>query len=328
MGELPFERISRDILIRKEGKTSPKFGCKPEDRPIKEMIEYGIINLDKPAGPTSHQAADYAKKILGIKKAGHSGTLDPKVTGVLPIALGKGTKIVQFLLPAGKEYICLMHLHKPIEPKKITKTMNEFVGKIKQLPPIKSAIKRQWRFRKIYYIEILNISEDNQNILFKVGCQAGTYIRKLCHDIGNTLGCGAHMTKLRRTKAGNFNERTTLATLQDVADAFHYYKEGSEQSLRNIIHPIEFAASHLPKVWIFDATVPYVCHGMNVALPGISKVSTDIQVGEQVAIMTLKDELVAIGETKLTSKELITKPKGIGIRTTRVFMEQGTYPKA
>jgi H/ACA ribonucleoprotein complex subunit 4 len=322
---LPFERIKRDVLIRKEFPTSQKFGCIPLERPIEQYLDFGVVNLDKPKGPTSHQVSAYAQDALDVKKGGHSGTLDPKVTGVLPIAIGKATRIVQALLVAGKEYVCIMHLHKEIPEDQIRKTMAGFVGKIKQLPPMKSAVKREWRYRKIYYIEILDIK--GQDVLFKVGCQAGTYIRKLCHDIGQQIGCGAHMGELRRTKAGPFDE-TTLVTLQDLMDATWYHKnEKNEKYLRHLVQPIENAVAHLPKVWVFDTSIDSLCHGAELAVPGVSKVHTDIQVGEMVAVMSLKDELVCIGEAIMISKEMQKKNKGIAVKTSKVFMDPGTYPK-
>ncbi|MEK6922103.1 MAG: RNA-guided pseudouridylation complex pseudouridine synthase subunit Cbf5, partial [Nanoarchaeota archaeon] len=171
---LPFEKIKREIFIRKEAETSPKFGKKPEERTTKEHVTLGIVNIDKPAGPTSHQVSGYVKQILHLSKAGHSGTLDPNVTGVLPIALSEATKVIQALLPAGKEYICIMHLHGDYSEEQIRKTCASFIGKIKQLPPLKSAVKREWRYRKIYYLDVLEI--DGRDVLFRVGCQAGTYI--------------------------------------------------------------------------------------------------------------------------------------------------------
>jgi len=179
MSQLPFEKIKRDIYVRNLSKTDPKFGKIPTDRTTEELLDYGIINVDKPPGPTSHQVSAYVQKILKINKSGHSGTLDPKVTGVLPVAIGKATKVVQALLHAGKEYVGIMHLHNAVDPELIKETAKKFVGKIKQLPPIKSAVKRQWRFRTVYYFDMLEISEDNKDILFKLGCEAGTYVRKI-----------------------------------------------------------------------------------------------------------------------------------------------------
>ena len=133
--QLPSEKLNQSELIKKEAKSSSKYGCPPEKRTIKKLIDYGIININKPSGPSSHLISDYVQKILNIQKSGHSGTLDPKVTGVLPIALSKATRIVQTLLPSGKEYIATMRLHDKIEEKQIEKTFKKFIGEIKQLPP-------------------------------------------------------------------------------------------------------------------------------------------------------------------------------------------------
>ena len=176
--QLPFETKKRSVLVRKPAQTSDKFGKSPEKRTVEELIKFGVVNIDKPAGPTSHQVSAYVQKILGIKKSGHSGTLDPNVTGVLPVALGKSTKVIQTLLTAGKEYVCIMHIHKPVPEYELFRALDKFTGKINQLPPIKSSVKRQWRERTIYYIDVLEIQ--GQDVLFTVGCQAGTYIRKLC----------------------------------------------------------------------------------------------------------------------------------------------------
>lgn len=328
MGDLPFERIQREVLVRQKSvTTSDKFGIDPNTRSIPQLLDFGVICVDKPSGPTSHQVSAYVQKILNITKSGHSGTLDPKVTGVLPVALGKGTRVVQSLLTAGKEYVCLMHVHGAFTEEGLRKIITEqFTGKIKQLPPIKSAVKRQPRYRKIYYIEIHEIK--GQDVLFTVGCQAGTYIRKLCHDIGVALGCGAHMAQLRRTKAGPFSEQKGTYTLQDLTDAFHYFKEnGDETTLRQIILPAEAGTEHLPKIWIADTSVNAICQGATLKVPGIVKVETEIQVGEPVVILTLKGELVAVGESLMTSKEMIDAKRGVAVKSSQVFMAPGVYPK-
>ena len=326
MGLLPFERIARDRIVRLEAQTSEKFGIDPSKRPVQELLQYGIVNLDKPAGPTSHQVSSYVQKILHITKDGHSGTLDPGVTGILPVALGKGTRVVQSLLTAGKEYVCLMRLHQERSEKDVREVLERFTGKIKQLPPVKSAVKRQWRHRNIYYNEFLDM--DGPEVLFRVGCQAGTYIRKLCHDMGTELGCGAHMQELRRTKAGPFKEDSTLVTLHDLKDAYAYYKQdGDESHLRKAILPLEAAVGHLPKVVVLDSTVDSVCHGATLKVRGVSWVEANIQVGELVAIMTLKGELIAVGEARMISREIASKESGVAVKSSQVFMAPGTYPK-
>ena len=168
----------KHVLVRREAAHNSALGQDPCNRPIAELLDYSIVNIDKPSGPSSHQVSAYVKNILCIDKSGHSGTLDPKVTGALPVGLGRGTRIVQSLLTAGKEYICLMNVHDDKEPEKVKQAMMRFVGEIDQLPPVRSAVKRQLRKRTIYYIDIIEIK--GRFVLFRVGCQAGTYIRKLC----------------------------------------------------------------------------------------------------------------------------------------------------
>ena len=299
--QLPFEKREYKELIRQEAETDPKYGKKPEERDIEELLEKGVINIDKPSGPSSHQISAYVQKILQKKKAGHSGTLDPKVTGCLPIAVDKATRVVQSLLTAGKEYICVMHLHEEKSREEILQVFKEFTGRIKQLPPVKSAVKRQWRFRKVYYIELLDIN--GQDVLFRTGTEAGTYIRKLVHDIGQKLGCGAHMAELRRSKAGPFNE-DSLVTLQELTDAYHYYKNGDDSSLKKVIQPMENAIAHLPKIYVQDTAVDTLCHGMQLKVPGIIKVDSDIQEDNNVAVLTLKGELVLVGTSTMKAKAL------------------------
>ncbi|MFC1648914.1 RNA-guided pseudouridylation complex pseudouridine synthase subunit Cbf5 [Nanoarchaeota archaeon] len=324
MSKLPFEEKEWKILVKKESETSDKYGCRPEERPVEKLIEYGVVNIDKPAGPSSHQVSAYVKQILGIKKAGHSGTLDPAVTGVLPVAVGKGTRVAHALLSAGKEYICLMHLHGEVPEESILETLEAFIGEITQLPPVRSAVKRQHRKRRVYYIDILDIK--GKDVLFSVGTQAGTYIRKLCHDMGEVLGTGAHMAELRRTKAGPFNENT-ICTLQDLSDACHVLKEGDETQLRKIIQHLETGVKHLPKVWVTDTTVDTLCHGASLKVPGIAKLHDGIKKDDMVAVMTLKDELVMTGLAQCTSNEMLVWDKGVAAKPLQVFMQPGTYPK-
>lgn len=309
-------------LTRKTAETNPAFGKRPADRTVPELINFGIVVIDKPSGPTSHQVSDFVQKILGIEKAGHSGTLDPGVTGVLPIALEKATRIVQVLLGEGKEYIALMHLHKDIPEDKIRETCNKFLGKITQLPPRKSAVKRQERERTIYSLEILEI--EGKDVLFRVECEAGTYIRKLIHDIGLQLG-GAHMAELRRIRASIFTESQAV-TLQDLADAYHYWKnEGKEEKIKKILMTAEAGVAHLKKIWVLDTTVDTLCHGADLKFPGISKLDANIVKGDIVAVMTLKGELVCLGEALVDSKEMMGD-RGIAVKTSKVFMEPSVYP--
>ncbi|HIH13044.1 TPA: RNA-guided pseudouridylation complex pseudouridine synthase subunit Cbf5, partial [Candidatus Woesearchaeota archaeon] len=295
------------------------YGKLLSERTPDELLQYGIVNLDKPKGPTSHQTSDLVKKIVGIAKAGHSGTLDPNVTGVQPVALGRATRITQFLLTAPKEYVGIMHLHKPIEDSVLQEMVLQFIGKIKQLPPIKSAVKRQWREREIYEFELLEIAE--QDVLFRVKCQAGTYIRKLVFDLGQALGIGAHMAELRRTQAGPFREEDNLVTLHDLQDAITIYREeGNAKLLLHCIQPVEKAIIYLHRCWILDNSIPSITNGRALAIPGISKLE-NFRKGDIVAVLSLKEELIAIGEAVMSAVEINTKDKGIAIKIQKVFAE-------
>ena len=312
MDKLPFEDIKREVIS-----LSKDFKLDNYIPDIPELLNNGIILIDKPAGPTSHQVSDQVKKILNINKAGHSGTLDPNVTGVLPIALGNGTKVIQALLNAGKEYVCVMHVHDDIAEEKLREVINSFVGRIKQVPPVKSAVKRQERIRTVYYINILEIKD--RDVLFKVGCQAGTYIRKLCSDIGEKLGSGAHMAELRRTKAGPFNE-SELITLHDLTDAFHEYNKDNFKLIEKILLPIEAGIKHLPKIWVKNSTVESLCHGAQLNIPGIALLESNIKPKDMVAILDSRNKLILLGNAILSSKEIIDKKEGMAVKTLRVFM--------
>jgi H/ACA ribonucleoprotein complex subunit 4 len=323
-GKLPSE-IER-TLVRKSGAwTNPSYGCYPEKRPILDYIEKGVVNIDKPKGPTSHEVAAWIKNILGVNTAGHAGSLDPKVTGLLPTLLGKATKAVPALRLSGKEYVCLMKLHREMPPKLVRKVCEEFSGPIYQVPPIKSAVKRVLRIRTIYYLEVLEIA--GSSVLFRVGCEAGTYIRKLCHDIGLALGCGGHMQELRRTKAGPFTERT-LVTLQDLKDAYVFWKEdGDESELRRVIRPMESAVSHLPRILLRDSAVDAVCSGAYLAVPGITSVDSNLTKGDIVGLFTLKGELVALAKAEMSTEEILKASTGLAATPVRIMIKIGTYPK-
>lgn len=323
---LPSDKV-RSVLVKRTAKTDPAFGMPPEKRSIDVHLKLGAINLDKPSGPTSHEVVAWVKKILNVDKAGHSGTLDPKVSGILPVLLGDATRVMDTLLLAGKEYICIMRIHKPQPRKRILEVCGEFVGPIFQKPPLKSSVVKQLRTREIYYLEVLEIEE--QRVLMRVGCEAGTYMRKLCYDIGLALGTGANMEELRRSKAGPFREDQTLVTLHQVKDAYEVWKEtGDESQLRKVVLPVEAALKHLPKLVISDNAVDAICHGAPLAAPGLLSLETDINKGDDVALFTLKGEAVAIARADLTSQEMLMSENGIVARTERVIMEPGTYPKA
>lgn len=322
---LPYESAGHKYVVKSEEPTDPQFGFEPLKRPLAYYIESGIVNLDKPSGPTSHEVSSWVKKVMGLEKTGHGGTLDPHVTGILPIALGPATKVVKALLTAGKEYICLMYLHEEIPEEKIKNVLNIFTTKLYQRPPLKSSVARRLRMRTIYYTQLLEVK--NQFALFRVGCEAGTYIRKLCFDIGEALLCGAHMAELRRSRTAEFREDETLCTLQDLNDAMKIYREERDDSyLRKLIAPMEKAVQHWKKIYIRDSAVDAIAHGASLAVAGVLYLEKSIERHEPVAIMTQKGELVAFGESLFSTSAILKSDHGICAKTTRVFMKRGLYP--
>lgn len=248
------------------------------------------------------------------------------MTGVLPIALEESTKTLQIVLAGGKEYVGVMKLHGNVNYEKIIKVFKEFTGRIYQRPPLRASVKRRIRIREIYYSKVLEVKD--RNVLFKIGCQSGTYIRKIIHDIGEVLGCGAHMSELRRIRAGPYTENANLVTLQDLSDAIFYLKEkGEEEPLKKVVIPVETSVELLPKIYVKDSAVDAICHGAHLAIPGIVKLNSKIKPDELVAIFTLKDELVALGKAKMSTEEILEKDRGIAVKTERVIMQPGTYPK-
>jgi H/ACA ribonucleoprotein complex subunit 4 len=317
---------SEQLLVKSQDNTNPDYGSEPEKRSLEALLQYGVVNLDKPSGPTSHEVVSWVRKILGISNAGHGGTLDPRVTGILPCALGKATRALSSLLSAGKEYIGVLYLHSPESRKRIEKIFKMFTGRIYQRPPLKSSVVRRLRVREIYYSEILEI--ENNHVLFRIGCEAGTYIRKFCYDIGEALCSGAHMLELRRTRVGNFKENDNLITLQNLKDAFKIFQtESNDYYLKKLIFPMEKMVSHMPKIIIRDTAVDAIAHGADLASAGICYIDARIKEKMMVAIMTLKRELIAFGIALKNAMQIYKAKKGILVKTKKVFIGRGIYPR-
>ena len=321
--QLPSDKKYKRI-IKVQVKTNPNYGKSPYERDIDELLDCGVINLDKPCGPTSHQVDSWIKGIFDIEKVGHGGTLDPNATGVLPIGIGDATKALQALLLAGKEYIGIMKLHKDVYKKNILDVCKSFVGEISQIPPLRSAVKRVKRKRNIYYFDVIQIID--RDVLFRVGCEAGTYVRTLVVDIGKKLKTNAHLAELRRTKVGNLSEEDSYI-LQDLKDAYIFFREeGNEKELKSIVHPVEILLNHLPKIVIRDSAVDALCHGASLAVPGVVEIDSDIKKGDMVAVLSLKNEGVVLANALMSTEEIIQKDKGVCANLVRVLMNKGTYP--
>lgn len=283
-----------------------------------ELLNAGFIILDKPSGPSSHEVTAWVKKILGVKKAGHSGTLDPKVTGVLLIAIGKAVRLLRVFQKSDKEYVCIARFTPMPKETKLRDVFKQFVGEIEQMPPKEAAVKRKLRKRRIYELEILEI-KDNL-VLFRVKCQHGTYIRVLVKDIAKKLGVNGEMVELRRTYAEPFSEKEAV-TLQDLVDSF---KTGKLEKV--IKSPLE-ALKHLKRIVVRETAVSAICHGANLAKPGVLDFDKDIKKGELVVLVTPRNELIGLAEALKEGGEILSSRSGLVADTVCVVMEKDRYPK-
>jgi predicted rRNA pseudouridine synthase len=282
----------------------------------------GILVIDKPRGPSSHQVAAWIGRMLGCQ-VGHAGTLDPQVSGVLLVMLGNAVRLAPLLLQHDKEYICLMRLHADVDKNRISQVAAEFTGRLYQRPPRKSAVKRVLRIRTIHKLEILDI--EGRLVLFRVKCDAGTYIRSLCHHIGLALGAGAHMIELRRARSGAFNEQE-MHTLHDLQDACYAVKSGNRIPLSSMILSVDAAVPDLPTVIIRDTAIDAICRGAILAGVGIVR-CMDFKKDQTVAILSQKKEFVCLGRALVASDSFKPGETGLIIAPTTVFLPPGTYPR-
>ena len=304
-------------------------GSPPEERSVKELIKNGFVVIDKQAKPSSHQVSAWVRDMLGVEKAGHAGTLDPMVTGVLVVATGKATRVIRNLQNSRKKYVALLEYSKPIKMELVTKIMEEFIGPIYQTPPLNAAVKRTLRKREIFSIDI--IEHTKNGTLFEVECEAGTYIRNLCRDIGYVIGQRTKMAQLRRIATGPFTEEESHTLLQ-LRDAFEEWRmEGDEEAIRRIILPVEDLFVHLPKIRVKDSAVDALCHGAELGVPGVAAISENIVRGCVAGIYTLRGEAIGMAKIRVDSQEIKESvesgKKGKIAKLITVMMERDTYPR-
>jgi len=314
-------------LIKKETETDPRYGKYPWERTVEELLELGVINLDKPPGPTSHEVVAWIKRMFNLEKAGHGGTLDPKVTGVLPVALSEATKVIHYVMLSGKEYVMVIQFHDAFKEQDVIDKLRYLVGEIYQRPPLRSSVKRQLRSKKVYYIHLIEFYPERRMALARVGSESGTYMRKIAHDLGLLMGIGAHMRELRRTRSGPFHENYNLVTMQELSEAkFLWDYKKDDSLLKKYIMPCEYAVCHMQKIMVNDGAVDAIAHGAHVAAPGVVAVTSSMKRGDTVAVMSLKGELVAIAQAQVSAKEALEMERGWVAKTKRVIMKRGVYP--
>ena len=273
----------------------------------------GILLVDKPRGPSSHQVAAWVGDMLGCS-VGHSGTLDPMVSGVLVVMLGKAVKLAPLLLQHEKEYIACMRLHADVDRETVERVVKQFTGRVYQRPPRRSAVKRALRIRVIYRIEVLDMQD--RLVLLRIRCEAGTYIRSVCVHIGNVLGCGSQMIELRRTMSGGFTaaESYTLHEIRDAVDS------GDTKRLEEMILPPEKAISDIPKIVIRKTAADAVAHGAALASPGVLSVEK-FKANQSIVLVTEDGKLIALARSLFDADKMPIGSHGIVAEPVRVFAE-------
>lgn len=315
----------KNIVIDADATTSDVHGCLPSERTVEELIEAGILVIDKPSGPNSHQVSAWARDLLGVEKLGHGGTLDPFATGVLVLLSGKSMRLTKKVLNHTKTYICVLQSESPFDEDILERALAQLSGEVYNVPPEVSAVKVQVRSRKIQN-KLLEVS--GKDAVIQVDCEAGTYIRTLARDLGLLLGVPIQLKELRRTQSGRFTEKSTI-TMQQLADAIWMWKEkGDETAIRRILAPIESLAVDLPSVVVKDGAASAIAHGASLLRPGIVSIAADLSRGDTVQILTLKGELVAIGSMKIRSEIIGEMEEGVITKPNSVFLPAEAYPRA
>jgi H/ACA ribonucleoprotein complex subunit 4 len=274
----------------------------------------GLVLINKPKGPTSNTVSVWVREILG-EKTGHCGTLDPNVSGVLPILIGKGIKLLEYLQIHDKEYVCLMKTGQKVEDDRLKEALKSFVGEIYQTPPLHSAVSKATRKRKIYAIELLEVT--GRHALFRIECQHGTYVRKLIEDLGHVLGTKTAMEELRRTRVGEFTEQECVSLTQ-LKDAYALSKE-RPGLLNEIIRPLEFAVKNWAKVYVKEKAAENIVKGADLMAPGLEKAEGTFARKDVLAIMS-GDRLIAIGKALFDSKNITNQKRGPIVNLEKVLV--------
>jgi H/ACA ribonucleoprotein complex subunit 4 len=318
-----------ELHVRTSHYTPLPTGHSPLARPLAEHISYGVINLDKPANPSSHEVVSWIKRILRVEKTGHSGTLDPKVTGCLIVCIDRSTRLVKAQQSAGKEYVGVVRLHAALdEPRKLHRAVETLTGALFQRPPLISAVKRQLRIRTIYDSKLLEFDSDRNLGIVWLSCEAGTYVRTLCVHLGLLVGTGGHMQELRRVRSGVLSENFNLVTMHDVLDAQHVYDTTKDESyLRRVVMPLEVLLTRHKRIVVKDSAVNAICYGAKLMIPGVLRFADGIEVGTEVVLMTTKGEAIAMAVAQMTTAVLATVDHGVVAKIKRVIMERDVYPR-
>merc|ERR1712184_221732 len=277
-----------------------------------------------PANPSSHEVVAWIKRILRVDKTGHSGTLDPKVTGCLIVCIDRATRLVKSQQSAGKEYVCIYRLHESVEKKRVAQELERLKGALFQRPPLISAVKRQLRVRTCYESKLIEHDQERNLGIFWVSVEAGSYIRTMCVHMGLLLGVGGQMQELRRVRSGIQSEQEGLSTMHDVLDAQWLYDNHKDETyLRRVIRPLEALLTNHKRIIMKDSAVNAVCYGAKIMLP----YDDGIELNQEIVVITTKGEAICIAIAQMTTATMASCDHGVIAKIKRVIMERDTYPR-
>ena len=315
------------LIFDKDAVTNPKFGSAPSERSLDELLGSGILLVKKSRGPTSHQLTAWIRDILGIKKIGHGGTLDPIATGLLTILCGRATRLTDIILKGDKRYISIIRFGRDIDSIELEELLNSLVGELYNVPPKESAVKVQVRTRKITSLSLLDFDSSSRIAAIEISCVAGTYIRTLTRDIGLLLDTSCEMLELHRDRTSIFDENMAC-DMHQLADAIFLWKEhNDERSLRKLLTPVETILTKIPSITIKDGAVAAMTHGAPLARPGVVDASSGIISGSLVVISSMKGEAVAVANIGVDIDEVLNMKKGQVAVAKSVLMPTGIYPQ-
>jgi H/ACA ribonucleoprotein complex subunit 4 len=313
------------IVLDEAATSSSKHGCVPTDRDIPGRLAAGWLLIDKPAGPTSHQVSAWARDLLGLSKLGHGGTLDPFATGVLALMSGRTMRLTDRVLKSGKTYVVVLRLSSDVDNAALKGALTELKGEILNVPPKQSAVKIRVRARTLHEVDVHEREE--RYVVISISCDAGTYIRTWARDLGLLLGTPVELIELRRTCSGHFTEDSTV-TMQQLADAVWLWQVGDDpEALERVVRPVEELLVGIPRVFVKDGAAAAVCHGAPLLRPGVIALDSGLANGDEVRLLTLKGEAVALARMQVDGARLEEMKNGEVAKSTTVLMEVDTYPR-
>ena len=305
--------------------TNEAFGTVPDDRTLEQRLASGFILVDKPAGPTSHQLAAWARDLLGLDRLGHGGTLDPFATGVLPLMAGRCMKITNKILKHQKSYIAVFRFRQEPDIAALKSAMASMTGRIYNVPPEVSAVKVQVRTRTVETFELLDT--DGNDVVARIRCEAGTYIRTMARDLGLVLNTPVSLKELRREHSGIFGLEHCV-TMDQLADAVWLWKEcGQEEALKAIVHPIEKLLVDVPSCQIKDSAVAALAYGAPLLRPGLVSIPKHLKKGTELLVTSMKNEAVGFVKLKADSNDVAKMSGGEVARPSMVLMDTEVYPR-